>query len=37
MEGFLPCGTFEGAKKGYYFGMGALGVGYYSEVPGGIN
>lgn len=29
---FIPCSSFTGAKKGYYFKKGALGLGYYKFI-----
>ncbi len=29
---FIPCSSFSGAKKGYYFKKGALGLGYYKFI-----
>ena len=31
VEGFAPCGSFEGARPGKVFKSGAAGVGYYDE------
>ncbi len=29
----MPSATFSGAHEGYYFGMGAKGLGYYRDEP----
>jgi hypothetical protein len=34
VEGFTPCGSFEGARPGKVFKSGAAGVGYYDETVG---
>ena len=36
VEGFFPAERFEGAQRGYIFGCGAAGLGYYPDQHGGL-
>jgi len=36
VEGFFPAERFEGAQRGYIFGRGAAGLGYYPDQHGGL-